>query len=533
MPTHLVQSRALPRVAAPPVETDPGVLARVAEDAAHYPGGRPAGLVRPRDAAEVAAVLALGRPVLAVGAQSSLTGGATPFDDLVLATDRLAGIELGDTTVRAGAGVTLQALQDALAPHGLWFPPVPTWLGATVGGAVSTNAAGAATFKYGAVRAWVEGLTIVLADGRALDLRRGDVQAAADGFVLESPDGARAIPIAPLPMPDVPKRSAGYHLAAGMDLVDLFIGAEGTLGVVVDATLRVAPRPAARCLALVALPGEDAAIRLVDDLRRASRTTWATGDPRGVDVAAIEHMDRRAIEIVREDGVLARLAIALPDDVEVVLLVEVELGPLEAGRDLWDEAAGALAPEAPDGSLARLCRLLAAHGVLETTELALAGQARRAAAFVELREAVPDSVNRRVARARARVDARITKTAADVVVPVDRFGDLMVRCRALAAARGLDMAVWGHISDGNVHPNVIPRSYDDVISGREAIVELGRAAIALGGCPFAEHGVGRNPAKQALLVELYGDNGVAAMRAVKRALDPASLLARGVLFPPE
>src|SRR5581483_7754437 len=97
--------------------------------------------------------------------------------------------------------------------------------------------------------------------------------------------------------------------------------------------------------------------------------------------------------------------------------------------------------------------------------------------------------------------------------------------------RGLDAAVWGHISDGNVHPNVIPRSMADVESGKEAILEFGRAAIRLGGSPLAEHGVGRNPIKQQLLRLLYGDEGIEQMRAVKRALDPGNKFAPGVLFP--
>ena len=96
--------------------------------------------------------------------------------------------------------------------------------------------------------------------------------------------------------------------------------------------------------------------------------------------------------------------------------------------------------------------------------------------------------------------------------------------------RGLDGAVWGHISDGNLHPNVIPRSFDEVESGKAAILELGREAIRLGGAPLAEHGVGRNPVKQQLLHMMYGAAGIDEMRRVKRAIDPSWKLAPGVLF---
>jgi D-lactate dehydrogenase (cytochrome) len=169
--------------------------------------------------------------------------------------------------------------------------------------------------------------------------------------------------------------------------------------------------------------------------------------------------------------------------------------------------------------------------LLEVTELALPGDRRRAGQLIAIREAVPAGVNRRVGAAKRDIDPRIEKTAADMVVPVDRFGDMMTVYRRGFESRNLDYAIWGHISDGNVHPNVIPRSHDDVLRGKEAILEFGRAAVALGGCPLAEHGVGRNTVKQTLLRQLYGDQGIEQMRAVKRALDPGWKLAPGVIFP--
>jgi D-lactate dehydrogenase (cytochrome) len=142
-------------------------------------------------------------------------------------------------------------------------------------------------------------------------------------------------------------------------------------------------------------------------------------------------------------------------------------------------------------------------------------------------------VNQRVGRGKRAIDPRIEKTAADMIVPFDRFEELLDLYDAEFARRGLDAAVWGHISDGNVHPNVIPRSFADVESGKEAIAIFGREVIRLGGSPLAEHGVGRNRVKQQLLVDLYGTAGVDEMRAVKRALDPEWKLAPGVLFPQE
>jgi D-lactate dehydrogenase (cytochrome) len=152
------------------------------------------------------------------------------------------------------------------------------------------------------------------------------------------------------------------------------------------------------------------------------------------------------------------------------------------------------------------------------------------AQLIAVREGVPAGVNQRVGMAKASVDGRIAKTAADMIVPFDRFAEMNTIYRRGFLSRGLDYAIWGHISDGNVHPNVIPRSYEHVERGRDAILEFGREVARLGGCPLAEHGVGRSAIKQQLLQQLYGADGIEQMRAVKRALDPTWKFAPGVIF---
>jgi len=484
------------------LETDADVIARYLEDAAHYPGGHAPAVARPHDVDEVAAAVRSAPRVLPVGAQSSLTGGATPAGELVLSTERLTHTRISSDCVSAGAGVTLLALQQELAAHGSWLPPVPTFLGATLGGAVSTNAAGAATFKYGSIREWVRGLTVVLATGDILCIERGQVQASEDGvFIVATSDGRELVVTVPgIAMPDVPKRSAGYYAAPRMDLVDLFVGAEGTLGVIVEARLRTSPRPADAVWMMLPMRSETDAIALVDDLRRE----------RALGVAAIEHLDRRSLDVIRADGVDRRLDIAISGDTEVLLLAQVEL---DAGESTLDQ----------------LSALISRHLTLESTEVAQSSNPRRIEAYIALREAVPAGVNRRVGQARA-IDPRIQKTAADMIVPFDRFGAMMRECRRLCAEQGLDLAVWGHISDGNVHPNIIPREYDDVLRGRQVLLALARLVIAMGGCPLAEHGVGRNPVKQQMLEMLYGRTGVDAMHRVKLSLDPDWKFSPGVLF---
>lgn len=528
--THRVRSR-LARKLRRPAALEGDDTETYQTDASRYPGQVPAQVYLPKDEGEVAWVLQNEGRVLTVGAQSSLTGGAAPQGDAVLATSRMNAIgEITPGRVRVQPGVALVTLNEALAERGAFFPPTPTYDGAFVGGAVSTNAAGAATWKYGTTRAWVEGLSVVLASGEVLELERGQVTASPEGtFEVEQSTGeVLTLQLPSYDMPDVPKRSAGYHAAPGMDLVDLFIGAEGTLGVVVEVLLRTLEGNPESVAALVPCPSEAKGLELVSRLRAASRESWASKDPAGLDVRSVESMDQRAVAVVIEDGGDEAAGLSLPEGTELLLLIMLELPPGADAEALLEDYAE---DEPQDSCLKRFLDLLEEHELLDESELALPNDSARQAQLFAIREAVPVGVNHRVRDAK-RSDDRIHKVGGDMIVPFERFAEAMaVYRREFVEERGLDLVVWGHISDGNVHPNVIPKGHACVEAGHEALLACGRALLALGGCPLSEHGVGRNPVKQDLLRQLYGEEGLGEMRALKAALDPTGKLARDVIFP--
>ena len=476
------------------------------------PGGFAAGTAFPRSAGEIAALVRSARRVLPIGAQSSLTGGATPRGDVVISTRALTDITLlPGQMVRVGAGVPLTELQRVLALDGLYYPPVPTYDGAFVGGTIATNAAGAATFKYGSTRQWVEALTLVLADGSLVEIRRGEVSASPDGwFELQSPSGNSVqVPVPTYVMPDVVKLSAGYFARPGMDLIDLFIGSEGTLGIVTDATLRVIPLPR-RCVVLVTCDSDSQAIAVTAALRREAASSRRGEGP--LDVAAIEFMDSRALAVVPDEAI-SHAGVRRPVGAAVLLLVQIEVADRE------------------DEAVQQMDAVLDACGVHADPQVALPGDERGMAHLFELREAVPAAVNALIATAKTRVHPDIEKMAGDLIVPFDRLEESLALYRQTFERYGLEYALWGHVSDGNMHPNIVPRSLADVDRGKAAILEIARRVVAMGGAPLAEHGVGRSALKQQLLRELYGERGIAEMRAVKHALDPEWKLAAGVLFP--
>jgi D-lactate dehydrogenase (cytochrome) len=511
--THRIRVSAPSAAEAPPIERRSDLLQSFLSDAAHVPDGVATGVAFPKSHDEVSALVQSAVRVLPIGAQSSLTGGATPRGELLISTRALTDVTLlSGSVVRAGAGVPLAELRRVLAGHKLYYPPIPTYDGAFVGGTVATNAAGAATFKYGSTRAWVEALSIVLADGSRLEIARGNVTASAEGwFEVEYASGRiTRVPVPTYVMPDVAKLSAGYYARPGMDMIDLFIGSEGTLGVVTSATLRVIALPR-RLVALVPFDSDRQAVTLTAALRQAAR-------PRGsghgrVDVSAIEFMDGRALALVPDEA-FTRAGVGRPHRDAGLLLVQLEM--------TGDE----------DATLHEMSAILNACGVRADPQVALPEDERGAARLFELREAVPASLNARIAADKLRVHPELQKTAGDFVVPFERLEESLAMYREIFTQYGLEHAIWGHVSDGNMHPNVVPRSVDDIHRGQQALVEMARRAAAMGGAPMAEHGVGRSTLKQQMLRELYGDHGVEEMRLVKRALDPEWKLASGVVFPP-
>ena len=518
---HRIQARAVTPRPIPPL-TDRTALERVLHDAAHVSGGYATALAQPADLAEVVGVVQTSSTVLAIGSQSSLTGGATPRGETVVELRGLQGIErvgaerwrVGAERWRVGAGLTLDEIQVHLARHDAFYPPVPAYAGAQIGGAASTNAAGPATFKYGSTRQWIDGLTVVLADGSVLELERGQCRAHADGhFEIVRPDGSTAlVPVPSYPLPAVAKLSAGYYAAPGMDLIDLFIGSEGTLGVITEVVLK-AVTPAPRTTAtLICLTHEPDALALAAVLRNEGQTAWRGGG--AIDVCAIEFLDGASLDLIREDGADRAAGLPLPDHARAALIVQREsLTSTDAAAD------------------ARWRSLLAEAAATVSAEAALPDDPVEFAQIMGLRAAVPLAVNARIGRAQRTSHEGISKVAADMIVPFEHLSEMIALFRGEFSRLGLPHAIWGHISDGNLHPNALPATLDQAETGQAAILRLGRIVTAMGGSPLAEHGVGRNPTKQALLRQLYGDAGVAQMRAVKAALDPTGKLAPGVIFP--
>jgi FAD/FMN-containing dehydrogenase len=432
-------------------------------------------LFAPLDEAGVATVLrdasAARIPVTVSGAGTGVTGGRVPFGGWVLSLEKFTRLDVHNGYAIVGACTLLRDLHAAAQRSGQFYPPDPTETGSSLGGNIACNASGARSFRYGATRAWVERLRVVLADGRILDVGRGDPIDFDPGSV---------------PRPHVTKNTAGYLLRPGMDWVDLIVGSEGTLGVVTEATVRLLPLPPAVLGGVVFFRGDQQAIDAVEHWR-------ATATPR-----MLEYFDLPSLLLLR-----TRFP-EIPAQAGAAILFEQEMASEEdAAIDLWLERI-----EGAPGALAE-------DSWFATT----AGDRER---FRRFRHALPELVNDTVRRAGA------LKMNTDFAVPLDRNRDMLAYYRRrLEEEFPGRYVIFGHIGDAHVHVNVFSDPANPAPAA-DLFTEFARHAAELGGTVAAEHGVGK---RKAHLLELqYSPQHLELMRAVKRRLDPAGILGRGNLW---
>lgn len=445
------------RLPADRVQADPDVVAAYAQDRAVFESaGTAAVLVLPTSTEEVVATVevarAAGVPIVPRGAGSGLTGAANAVDGCILLSlhrmDRVLDIDTTNRMVRTQPGVINADLKRAVAEHGLFYPPDPASVDlCSIGGNVATNAGGLCCVKYGVTRDHVLGLEVVLASGEVLRTGRHTL-----------------------------KRSTGP------DLTGLFVGSEGRLGIITEATLRLVPTP----------PPPATAVAFFDALAPAGEAV-ARVFASGHEPSMMEIIDRAALAQVE-----AAYAMGIDLDAACLLIVQTE----------GDTEGAAIA------DIARLCREAGATFVHHATDPA------EGAMLVEAR--------RRVWPALERTGRMLLPE--DVAVPRERMVELLAGIARIAEERGVEVATIGHAGDGNMHPLLVfdGDDADEVARARAAFDDILTLSLALGGTIAAEHGVGT--LKRAHLARELDPVQLAMQRALKDVLDPDGILNPGKTF---
>jgi FAD/FMN-containing dehydrogenase len=442
-------------------------------DASGYTGSADR-VFTPADTEGVASVMregaAAGTPVTISGAGTGVTGGRVPHGGWVISLEQLNTMEIREGSANCGAGVLLRDLQASAAPSRQFYAPDPTEWGASIGGTIATNASGSRSFFYGDTRRHVLGLTVVLASGETLHLKRG-----------EQPPFA--LPV--IEPPATTKNTAGYYLREGMDYLDLFIGSEGTLGIVTAAELRLLALPADLFTGVVFFASDDAALAAVDAWR-----------PLGT-LRMLEYVDAASL------GLLRSRFPEIPKQAQAALLIEQEVGADEEVEEAWLE------------------RLEASNALLEASWFALSAADRER--FRKFRHAIPEVVNDLVRR------NGLTKMGSDFAVPIEKNREMLrIYRETLDREFPGQYVVFGHIGDAHLHANILPSGDEEWKRAKGLMMEFARQAVALGGTVSAEHGLGKR--KRDLLPLQFSPEQIASMRAVRQRLDPGGLLGRGTLF---
>lgn len=500
-------------------KSNPDEIQSFLSDASYLPGGFASEVIFPENAAQVAEFLARatreGTPVTVSGAGTGTVAGRVPFGGYVLATDRLNQIksivkEDGGGRAVVEAGVRLSHFQLLLAAEDLLYPPDPTERSCFLGGNIATNASGARTFKYGPTRNYVERLRIALATGDLIDLRRGELYADADGRVEIPLSCGRRIE-ARLPsyrMPRVRKHASGYYVAPGMDLLDLFIGSEGTLGVILEAEVKLLPKPDGLLSGVVFFASNESLLAFVADARLASLKTrqyeQSASEARNlrhslsIDARALEYFDSGSLSFLRQ---------------------KYESVPAGAVGAVFFEQE--TTSDTEDVLMTQWLALLERHQALaEESWFATTEQDQEK--LREFRHQLPVLMNEWFARYKQR------KVSTDMAVPDEQFARMLSFYDDTLRASDLKYTIFGHIGDNHVHVNILPRDDTEAAKAREIYMRFVRRAVEVGGTISAEHGIGK--LKREYLRELYGEDSLGEMAALKRAFDPAGILGRGNIF---
>lgn len=459
------------------------------EDASSFRGWAEE-LVAPENINEIKEILIQanqkGEKITISGAGTGLTGSRVPLGGKILSMERFGNIinlDREKKTLMVQSFVRLDEIAEFLKNEGLFYPPNPTEKLATIGGNIGNNASGSRTYKYGATRKYINKLELILPTGETLSLERGKIFADNLHFNFTTNEGNRIeFDLPSLVMPKV-KHAAGYFIEPNMDLIDLFIGAEGTLGVVTQAELQLIDEPNEVLGSIIFFDEHDAMFQFLENIRKENGLL----SPR-----LIEFFDNNSIALLRSYMPL------IPKEAYYALWIEIET----------DE-------QSTDETLEQLYINVSQHTKLvDSTWIAMMEKEHKKIA--EFRHQLPLAVYEKIQQYKQQ------KLGTDSAVPdiyVKEYYEYMTR---LFGQEKLEYVIWGHIGNSHFHANILAKNGSEFVKAKEIYVEILKKAVELGGTISAEHGIGK--LKKEYLKLLYSEEILDGFRKIKAAFDSNCIL---------
>ncbi|EDS78595.1 oxidoreductase, FAD-binding [Clostridium botulinum C str. Eklund] len=469
-------------------------------------------------------------PVTVQGARTGITAGSVPKNGHILNLSKMNNIKalsydknLDTFLVTVEPGVilcelrttlknknfdtknwnenSLNSLKQLRSSDEFFFSPDPTESTAAIAGMVACNASGACSFKYGPTRNYIEGLKITLITGDTFSIKRGENTIKNGKFSITT-DSGRVIEgcIPKYSMPKV-KNASGYYAMEDMDLIDLFIGSEGTLGIITEIKIKLLKKPKSIYGVTAFFDSEEKSLNFVESLRE------------NLNPAAIEFFNNKALNLIRkekEKNPAFEKLLDLPKNFHTAVYSEY--------HDISNDKN--LNTLLKVGTLMENCGGCEAH-----TWVAINSQAEEQLHF--FRHAVPEAVNLLIDERRKEYPS-LTKLGTDMAVPNSKLKEVMKLYNDSLEASNLESVIFGHIGDNHLHVNIIPKNMDDYKKGKELYNSWSKKIVSMGGTISAEHGVGK--LKTSLFKQMVGTSGLKEMKSLKLLFDPDNRLNCGNLF---
>lgn len=440
-------------------------------------------------------------PVTVVGGATGVTGGCLAFGGIILSTERLNSIgiikSISDTkaVLKVCAGAFVIDIKNYVLKNGWMYPPDPTEKNATIGGNISTNASGGRGFKYGTTRDYINAVEIVFADGSFAYIKRGTIFADKNNeIIFQTSKGSRKIKLPDYKLPNI-KNATGYFNYKNADLIDVFIGNEGTLGVIVSSEI-ILTKPFEMLFGgIIFFDNRINSWNFVKEIRELSKQQNSEND---IDALSMEYFDRNALELIKKDYPI------IPNNADAGILFEQDCK--KTNYDLL---------------LDKWIKIIEKHGI-NTNNVWFATNEKEQEEFRNFRHKIPERVNELVKK------YKIPKVGTDIAVPHDKLKEMIYFCEEKFNQANLMHLTFGHIGESHLHANLIAKSKQEYDKCRNIYLEIAKKAVELGGTVSAEHGIGKT--KHPFAEIMLGKKGIEEMRRFKLSLDSSNILGKNNIF---
>ncbi|MEA3494047.1 MAG: FAD-binding oxidoreductase [Candidatus Margulisiibacteriota bacterium] len=453
-------------------KTDPDIIKGYLEDSSNLSGGHAEGVYIPENEKDIREIITRRNQLTVSAGETGTTGGCIPFGGWVVSMQRLnkiIDINPKEKYAIVEPGVSLEEIEKAVAKENLLYAPDPTEKKATIGGNVATNASGGRGYRFGSTRDHIRRLKIVTPKGEILNLRR-----------------EKAFSRDPL------KNSAGYYSKPGMEQIDLFIGMEGTLGIVSEVEIALVPALQETFDIVAFFPSEELAVDFVLEAKKKKDPT----------VNFFEYFDENTLQMLRP------AYSHIPEDAKAAVYIEQEITAENENNYLDDWA-----------------KLLEKYKVdIDSCWLGIEPDQKED--LKKFRHAIPEHINELYKQ------EGIVKMASDIAVPTDKFKEMYDFYNLQLTTYNLQLfhIKFGHIGENHLHVNLLPKTEEEKKIAKDIIMKYVKKGISLGGTVSAEHGIGK--IKHQYLKEMYGEAGINEMIQIKKDFDPRFILNRGNIFNP-